>query len=301
MERKVLDTSKHRASNSIYEQRISTLPDLHKITGEQIKAFKDAISLEDLELQGKVRALDLFAGNGFSAKIALEESVRLNRPMHMSLVDALGDFTTRASNQLADSVDQFMKEKLEVDSLQLDLGLGVLPFEDSSIDLITIKMGLHEIPFERQQLLAKELFRVLSTGGRVVIWGNHVEKYSKNNEDIIGFNTIIKFKDTLSCSARAAQEIYFTSSLEVLDILSTAGFNPVIIYEWIRRWESLTRLEIELNSDINKLIRLNNIIDKQFSQKWKRNKYNFVITSNKSGINGRCFDLKAGIIVAHKL
>ena len=124
-----------------------------------------ATQLDELELKGKERALDLGCGRGL---VAVELAKRLPRGTVVGTDiwrsrDQTGNTRENAEANLA---LEGVADRVEI----IDAPLDDLPFGDGEFDVVTASLSLHCLPLAKDRGNAMhELMRVTKPGGRVVI------------------------------------------------------------------------------------------------------------------------------------
>ncbi len=98
-----------------------------------------------------------------------------------------------------------------------------ITFPDNMFDTVFVKMGMHEMPFEKQKKAFQECYRVLKSGGKMVIW----ELSLPNDEVQKLFQDIIREKDTLCGFDFLAENRYFQKHTELIELFTQAGFKNI--------------------------------------------------------------------------
>jgi SAM-dependent methyltransferase len=300
----LLFTTAKAQKDSILKQklvgRVAQLDQIHGVDQSQIFNFVEATGLHEITGKSAIQIADLFCGNGFAVHILVSELVSSGLPTIIHCVDMNGEMLQRAKTSITALLPESHQDKFTIITHENELNGGELPFIDKQLDLVVVKMGLHEMPLESQYSLIQDIYYVLKPGGRFVIWGNLISKDQVTGQDLTGFNSIIRKKDLLAGFDLMSNRRYFTSQEELFSALTRAGFTAQLVFDWIRRWDSLSRLNFELDGDVEKLNELNAEIDWHFSKDEIKEEYEFCQTVNQEGITGRAFNLRSGIILAQK-
>lgn len=286
----MINTSSKDIRNDRFVDRVAKLSELHDITDIQIKKFIEATGILDGNTNEPIQVADLFCGTGFTASLIAQYLNQFPKMTTLYCVDSSSEMLERSKSVLGDP-------KFNIEYIKCQLGIEQINFTENQLDLVTIKMGLHELPLQKQALLLKDLRKFIKPEGRIVIWGNHVRKDPKTNKDLNGFNAIIRKKDELAGYDFMNDERYFTSKEEMLKIIKNADFEPRLSYEWIRRWSTFGRFEVELDSKPKSLKILNNFVTNQFLQKSTQESFRYKQIQKKDLLDVQ-FDVHSGLIVA---
>jgi ubiquinone/menaquinone biosynthesis C-methylase UbiE len=279
--------------------RVFQLDQVHSVDHAQVSNFVATTGLREMIEKPEIQLADLFCGNGFAICALVGELVALRVPIAIHCVDMNGELLQVAQRSIVEQLPPNCRDKFTIITHEKELDSEKLPFADEQLDLVVVKMGLHELPFESQVSLIQDTYRVLKPGGRFVIWGNLIDRDQVTGRDLIGFNEIIRKKDSLAGFSVMSNRRYFTSQEELFSSLIQAGFTAQLASDWIRRWDSLSRLNIELDGDVEKLNELNAEIDRHFAD-GRLEAFEFGQTINQGGITGRSFNVRSGIILAQK-
>jgi ubiquinone/menaquinone biosynthesis C-methylase UbiE len=294
--------SKSQQDNRLRQKlvdRVFQLDQIHSVDQAQVSNFVAATGLHKMVEKPEIQLADLFCGNGFAICALLGELVALRVPIAIHCVDMNGELLQVAQRLIVEQLPPNCRDKFTVITHEKELDSEKLPFADEQLDFVVVKMGLHELPFESQVSLIQDAYRVLKPGGRFVIWGNLIDRDQVTGRDLIGFNEIIRKKDSLAGFGVMSNRRYFTSQEELFSSLTQAGFTAQLAFDWIRRWDSLSRLNFELDGDVEKLNELNAEIDRHFAD-GRLEAFEFSQTINQGGITGRSFNVRSGIILAQK-
>jgi ubiquinone/menaquinone biosynthesis C-methylase UbiE len=294
------NTQQESISTQKLVDRVAQLGKVHDVNQSQLSSFADATGLHSMVGGPEIQLVDLFCGTGFLASALVNKLMALAIPVTIHLIDICGQMLQNAKSSITEQVPQSHRNRFAAMTYEQELNSGKLPFANEQLDLAVVKMGLHELPFKSQISLVQETFYVLKPGGRFVIWGNLIDKDQLIGQDLNWFNSIIRTKDLLAGFDRMSAKRYFTSQEEMFSALTGAGFTVQLVVDWIRRWNSLTRLNFELDGDVGKLNELNTEIDKHFTDETRRKEFEFCSTVNEVGITGRAFNVRSGIILAQK-
>ena len=95
-----------------------------------------------------------------------------------------------------------------------------IPFPDETFDKVIVKMGMHEIPLERQRVAFQECYRVLKSGGKLIIW--ELSLPDKETQKL--FQDIIREKDRLCGFDYLVENRWFQTHDELLELFDQANF-----------------------------------------------------------------------------
>ena len=280
--------------------RVVQLAKLHDVDQSQVSSLIKAAALHDMVVRVEIQMADLFCGTGFATCALASELVALSVPVTVHFVDMCSEMLQVAQTSLTEQLPQSHRDRFRIITHEQELDSGKLPFADKQLDLVVVKMGLHELALKSQVSVIQEIYRVLRSGGRFAIWGNLISKDQVTGQDLNGFNAIIRKKDLLAGFYVMSARRYFTSQEEMVSALTNAGFTAQLVVDWVRRWDSLSRLDSELGGDIGELNELNAEIEGHFSDETRQKEFEFCQTVNPEGITGRCFNVRSGIIIARK-
>ena len=280
--------------------RAAKLDQVHDVDQSQVSSFVEATGLQKTVGRSEIQMADIFCGSGFASCALLSELVALGLPTTIHCVDMNGKLLQVAQTSIAEQLPENHRDRFAIITHREELGSGKMPFADEQLDLVVVKMGLHELPLKSQISVIQETYCVLKPGGRFVIWGNLVKKDQVTGQDLNGFNSIIRRKDLLAGFYEMSARRYFTSEEEIFSALIRAGFTAQLVTDWTRKWNSLSRLNFELDGDIGKLNELNAEIDRHFTEDRRQEEFGFCQTVNQEGITGRSFNVRNGIILAQK-
>ena len=276
--------------------KIKNLNKIHGVDEKQIEKFIDAIEIEKYIGNDEIKIADLFCGTDILIKEALRDLT--HKKIYVYLVDMDDELLRAASSNLRTSLIHHKNIKIYPSNILLNGKL--LSYNDNSMDIVVVKMGLHETTLESQQRIINDVYRCLRKGGRLVIWDVFVPRDSKTNEDIIGYNRIIKLKDELSGVSHVTKNRYFASEEEFIGMMKKVQFQDIkLVHRWKRIWDTLDRLEGEFGGDLNKVHKRNVLIDSYFNTQEYKRKFSYKITK-RNGIEGRSFEIPSGIIRAIK-
>lgn len=279
--------------------KVNHLEYIHAITPEQEEAFIKAINLADLlENTPKTTIAILFSGAGYEADLLLREISRHN-PLYSQVEIKLYDQSKELLDNSAERLQIYKGSNITITNIQQEIDVNNLPaWEENSLDIIVCKQGLHEVTPEIQRMIVEKAFIALRPGGRIVVWEtlNGIDPASEPKFD---FNQFIADKDAL---LSVESRVYtFLSGFELNDLLFSAGFNPVMTeFLWIRTWDTLSRLPGELSGNLSLLAELNYIVDNHFADPVLQDNYNYQISRDEAGNEGRSFDIPTAIIFGKK-
>jgi ubiquinone/menaquinone biosynthesis C-methylase UbiE len=96
------------------------------------------------------------------------------------------------------------------------------PFENDFFDRIILRNGIHEIPEDKQEILYKELFRILKKGGLFLNWATLL---TKNNREV--YTDIVRMKDKIAGFRDLVKNRYFVTKEEFLELIKNSGFEKI--------------------------------------------------------------------------
>ncbi len=249
--------------------RVNILGQLHGITPEQIRYFKEAIPLANYyNGVDPVIMLDLAAGTGFVAEQIAQHAIDTGIPvtMHTIEINHAMNAVARARIESFLGVDPSRRDLFSMLAHDGDIttqgGIERLAkLREASVDIVSIKMGLHEMPMANKRELLKDVYRVLKPGGRLVSWDVFVPERT-NGTPAIEYTRFIAEKDRIAGRGSMAIRREFHTKGELKRLLTQAGFNQEMIsmsqYSWVRTWDTIERWFFELgNENPSNLIRLN--------------------------------------------
>lgn len=188
-----------------FDSRVIQYEKVHQITDKQISALERAVNLK-----ANQKVLDGCCGYGSVTKWLVTNTDK-------QIVDTCQFFL------FDDSSVQIERAKLNLanqSNATFEVGdIRTLPYADNSFDTVVIKMGLHENPKDDQTKIVAEVFRVLKSGGKFVIW----ELYLNNQTQPI-FQSFIQKKDELAGFSTLVQKRYFPRKDEIKNAIEFAGF-----------------------------------------------------------------------------
>lgn len=230
-----------------FDNRIVSYEDIHSISPKDFEKLIDTIDPKTGEL-----ILDAMCGYGAAGKAIMQRVMQAN----VYFLDESDIQIERAKQNIPSAPpSHFIVEQLPHDG-----------FETGYFDKIVCKMGLHEVPMLEQIQILKEFFRILKTGGRLVIWDIML-----NYETQKLFQDIIRKKDELAGYKLLTKERYFFREDEFIKNAKSAGFGSIQEFHKISyRFSSKKRLESELGGDVSKLARLNQFIRESFTGELKK-------------------------------
>lgn len=191
-----------------YQKRIVQYEKIHSIDE---KDFETLISRVDPKNNQII--LDVCCGYGAVSKRLKNKIDELNLNTKLVLLDNSSLQISRARENFKDSTESI--EIIEGDATMTG-------FPDEYFDTIVNKMGLHEVPQKTQELMLKELYRILKKDGKIVIW-----ELALSPETQPIFSKFIRKKDELSGFDSLIRNRYFPKRADTLFLLEEVGFKNI--------------------------------------------------------------------------
>ncbi len=198
---------KQENHNTSFDYRIVEYEKIHKIKDEYFENLVDAVNPK----RGEV-ILGGMDGYGSVSKWIIKRTMKQGFKPEIFILDNSTVQIDRARKNIPD-IDERHVVKADI----RETG-----FPNEKFDSVVIKMGVHEVPKEEQIRLFSEIFRILKSGGKFIIWELALDK---ENQKI--FQDITRKKDTLAGFDTLVKNRYFPRHEELRELFKQAGFSDV--------------------------------------------------------------------------
>lgn len=234
-----------------FDKRIVLYEDIHKVNQVDFDILLNALDIPNCET-----LLDSGCGYGAITLGALKNQGGSN--VKYSLSDISNVQLERATVEINRVLLQ-MQPKPKI-SLFFD-NIVFTEFEVNSFDSIGAKMVFHEINKKYQQKAVADWYKILKSGGKLVIWDLSLDSL---NQKLI--QEIVREKDRLAGFQYMVENRCFLKEDEILSMLKDAGFkNYEKIHDINYHINTEKRLTSEFGGDKNKVILWNDFIRKKIS------------------------------------
>lgn len=196
------------------------------------------------ELKPKQVILDAGSGYGAVTREIMKRCPEFKLEYH--LVEVSHTQLERARYELAQFLDpeEFHNSTAFFNHDILDTYLPSVHY-----DRVIAKMLWQEVPKEKQSRLAREFYRLVKPGGKLILWQVMLDPAIAEF-----YRNIVREKDRLSGFDELVNNRYFPIVDELQIELSSSGFNPVGLAARIPyRFESIKRLHTDFRGDFDKL------------------------------------------------
>jgi ubiquinone/menaquinone biosynthesis C-methylase UbiE len=194
-------------NDNSYEKRIVQYEKIHSIDERDFDILVSAVNPQNGQT-----ILDVCCGYGAVSKRINTKIEALGLNTKLILLDNSPLQISRAKENFKDTKNI---EIIEGDATKTG-------FPDEYFDTIVNKMGLHEVPQNIQELMMQELYRILKTDGKIVIW-----ELALSPETQPIFSKIIRKKDELANFDSLVRNRYFPKKEDTLQLLENTGFKNV--------------------------------------------------------------------------
>lgn len=190
-----------------FDYRIVEYEKIHKIKAEYFESLIDAVDPKPGEV-----ILDGMDGYGSVAKWIIKRTKEQGFKPEIFTLDESAVQIERARKNIPD-IDEHHTVKADIRKTR---------FPNEKFDSVVIKMGIHEVLKEEQVKIFSEIFRILKSGGKFVVWELALDK---DNQKI--FQDIIRKKDELAGFDSLVKNRYFPRHEELRELFTQAGFSDI--------------------------------------------------------------------------
>ncbi|HAA20121.1 MAG TPA: hypothetical protein DCR93_32835 [Cytophagales bacterium] len=224
---------------NVYQNRLVKFENILNLTDEM---FDRMVAVAEL----KPRQVVLDAGAGYGA--VTRELMKRNpdQGLEYHLVEISHTQLERARYELAQFLDP---EEFHNATAFFNHDILETYLPSAHYDRVIAKMLWQEIPQENQARLAREFFRLVRPGGKLILWQVLLDKEIEEF-----YRTIIREKDRLAGFDELVDNRHFPEKNNVIMELTAAGFSPVGLADQVPyQFESIKRLHTDFKGDFDKL------------------------------------------------
>lgn len=224
---------------NVYQNRLVKFENILNLTEEM---FDQMVAVSELSA-GQV-VLDAGAGYGAVTREIMKRMVGERLEYH--LVEVSQTQLERARYELAQFLDpeEFHNTTAFFNHSILDTYLP-----SACYDRVVAKMLWQEVPKEKQAKLAREFYRLIKPGGKLVLWQIALDETLGNF-----YRAIIQEKDRLAGFTELVKKRHFPTIQELYLELNTVGFQPIgVASKMPYKFESIKRLHTDFKGDFDKL------------------------------------------------
>ncbi|MEL6538284.1 MAG: class I SAM-dependent methyltransferase [Bacteroidota bacterium] len=235
---------------NIYQNRLVKFENILNLTDEMFDRMTAAA-----ELSPKQVVLDAGAGYGAVTREIMKRYPDQGIEYH--LVEISHTQLERARYELAQFLDP---EEFHNATAFFNHDILETYLPSAHYDRVIAKMLWQEIPEGKQPRLAREFFRLVKPGGKLLLWQVMLDK-----EIDAFYRAIIREKDSLAGFDELVDNRHFPEKNNVVLELTAAGFHPVTLAGQLPyQFESIKRLHTDFKGDFDKLWDWNEFILDQY-------------------------------------